>query len=447
MLTCVLVVLGAGLILTPAQVMATSVADHLAFGASHSTLPGVDFQRLGDTTYSIKGHVLDYAGNGVAGAEVDWGWWTSVSSYHYGGSNFDTAPNGTGGGGVFSIAGVTGGHQVGGEPADDLTVYYLPTSPGLWELRCSNLDFAANNDATPFSYEMQPAEVNIDIAHAPAVPGVGVLAGNGSVGYADAAVPLTAGVGVASVLPMANFDDVVAYSYNAAGDSPAVTEWLGTPVSVSAGTIATGTVNLDWHNAQYAYLAGPTCRHSGKSGTKVKLVLKGWPAREEAEFAGFYDGGGLSWSQHSYTQSQASSAASDSYTVALQIPTKVPVGLYEFDTWRADNPDSLVNLWDYFQVCTFKASASAIHQGAAIRLSGKVPGHGYVTIYSTSHKVSAQPSTLAAKGWVKGGRYRISSSGKFLTGPLHPKRTATYVARYTGDNFPAFTSAVKVAVR
>lgn len=442
MLTCVFVLLGAVLLLVPAQALASPSAGYVPAGARHATAPGVNFQRLGDTTYSIKGHVLDYAGNGVAGAEVDWGWWSSASNYHYGGSNFDTAPNGTDSRGAFTIADVTGGHQVGGKPTDNLTVYYLPTSPGLWELRCSDLDFAANNDGTSFSYEMQPAEVNVDIAHAPAGPEVGVLAGNGSVGYADAAVPLTAGVGVASVLPMTNFDDVVAYSYNAAGDSPAVTEWLGAPVSVSAGTTATGTVNLDWNNAQYAYLSGPTCRHSGKSGTKVKLVLKGWPTNERAEFVGF-DGA----SQHFYTQSQTSSAASDSYTVLLQIPTKVPVGLYEFDTWRADNPDSLVNLWDYFQVCTFKASVSAIHQGAAIRLSGKVSGHGYVTIYSTSHKVSAQPSTLAAKGWVKGGRYRISSSGKFLTGPLHPKRTATYVAKYTGDNFPAFTSIVKVTVR
>ena len=69
-----------------------------------------------------------------------------------------------------------------------------------------------------------------------------------------------------------------------------MTEWLGTPVSVSAGMTATGTVNLDWNNAQYAYLSGPTCRHSGKSGTKVKLVLKGWPADEKAEFVGFATG-------------------------------------------------------------------------------------------------------------------------------------------------------------
>ena len=128
----------------------------------------MDFQRLGDTTYTISGHVLDYAGKGVAGAEVDWGWWSSIADYHFGGSNFDTQPNGTDSSGAFSIPGVTGGHQVGSKPADDLTVYYYPnpTLPGLAEMRYYALDFAANNDATAFSYQMQPAEVNVHIANA-----------------------------------------------------------------------------------------------------------------------------------------------------------------------------------------------------------------------------------------------------------------------------------------
>jgi hypothetical protein len=45
-------------------------------------------------------------------------------------------------------------------------------------------------------------------------------------------------------------------------------------------------------------------------------------------------------------------------------------------------------------------------------------GHGFITIYATRHKVSGQPWSLAAKGWVRGGRYHISSSGEFLTGLL-----------------------------
>jgi hypothetical protein len=82
-----------------------------------------------------------------------------------------------------------------------------------------------------------------------------------------------------------------------------------------------------------------------------------------------------------------------------------------------------MQLWDYYQVCTFKSSARAIRHGSAIRLSGRVPGDGYVTIYATRHKVSGQPATLAARGWVKLGRYRANSSGKFVSSLLHPTRT------------------------
>ena len=43
---------------------------------------------------------------------------------------------------------------------------------------------------------------------------VEVRAGNASVGFARADVPLTAGAGVASVLPMTDFNDVVGYGYH-----------------------------------------------------------------------------------------------------------------------------------------------------------------------------------------------------------------------------------------
>ena len=107
-----------------------------------------------------------------------------------------------------------------------------------------------------------------------------------------------------------------------------------------------------------------------------------------------------------------------------------------------------MNLQDYFQVCTFKASASAIHHGTGH--SPQRQGAGPLATLPSTRRATrcrASPATLAAKGWVKVGRYRISSSGKFVTGLLHPTRTTTYVAKYTGDYFPAFTSVVKVTVR
>ena len=99
---------------------------------------------------------------------------------------------------------------------------------------------------------------------------------------------------------------------------------------------------------------------------------------------------------------------------------------------------------DHVQVCTFKSSASVIHHGRAVRLSGKVPGTGKVIIYART-KAAGQPSTTAAKGWAKAGTYTIRS-GKFVTGLLHPKRSTWYVARYRGYDFTAFTSVIKVRV-
>jgi hypothetical protein len=362
----------------------------------------------------------------------------------------DATPYGTDSSGAFNFPDVLGGHQVNGVAADDLHIYYYPTSPGLEEMADFTLDFATNNDdtlPTPYSYVMQPARVNIAVAHAPAASFVEVRAGNSNVGYAEADVPLSAGTGVASVLPMSNFDDVVAFSFHVV--SPGITTCLaqteslaGTQVSVTGGTTATDTVNLDWSKAQYAYLAGPTCQHSGHPGTVVKMILKRWPAEEKADFVADYGSGA-----YLYSTSQTSSGAGITYTVPLRVRANAPICVYPIETYRADDLDSLVGLWDYFQVCTFKSSASAIRHGKAVRLSGKVPGKGYVTIYSTRHKASGQPATLAAKGWVKVGRYRATSSGKFLSGSLHLTHTTWYVAKYTGWAFPAFTSVVKVAVR
>ena len=131
----------------------------------------------------------------------------------------------------------------------------------------------------------------------------------------------------------------------------------------------------------------------------------------------------------------------------ITIPATEPVGFYEIDTYRTDaaGADSLLGMWDLYQVCTFKPSVSTILHGHAVRLSGRVPGTGGVTIYSTWHKVSAAPGTLAATGWHKVGVYK-TSSGKFTSSLLHPTRTMYYVAKYKGDAFQAFTSVTRVTV-
>jgi hypothetical protein len=441
---CAFVVLAIGLVLAPGALASTGVKHaplrvrHAALETRPAAAAGVNFQRLGDTTYSISGHVLDYNGAGVAGAEVDWGWWDSNNNYIFGDTNMPllTSP-GTDSTGAFSFPSVAGGAPNG----DDLTVYYNPTLPGLEEMDAWSLNFS-----TISSYEMQPAHVNVNIANAPASePVAEVKVGLMNLGYAITDVP--GGVGAAGVLPT-SFDDVVAYyphfeTRNGPWSVLAEAESLGaSPVAVDPGKTAADTVNLDWNNAQYAHLAGPTCQHSGKPGTKVKVILKGWPVGEQAGFVAYYSAG-----SSLYTAAVVnSSGAGNTYTVPLPIRSNAAVDLYEIDTYRTDAPDSFVDLWDWFQVCTFKASASAIHHGGTVRLSGKVPaGAGYVTVY-WRHKAAGQPGTLAAKGWVKGGRYRIKSE-KFVSGLLHPTRTTWYVAKYKGFDFSAFTSVIKVTVR
>ena len=113
-------------------------------------------------------------------------------------------------------------------------------------------------------------------------------------------------------------------------------------------------------------------------------------------------------------------------------------------TWPAGRPGR--RIWDFYQVCTFASSATSIRSGAAIRLRGHVPGHGYATLYKRT-TVAGQPATLSASGWTRVGTMRLTSTGKFISGYLHPTRTTWYVAKYSGTKFPAFTSVVKVSVR
>jgi hypothetical protein len=435
---CAFVVLAAGLVLAPGALASTGPrhaalgARHAALGARQAAAAGVNFQRLGDT-YNISGHVLNYDGSGAAGAQVVWGGWDSNNNYKFGGTNkpLRTSP-GTDSTGYFSFNGVTGGASHG----DDLTIYYKEDTPGLWFMESWNLNFS-----TQSSYEMQPAHVNVNIANAPASePFTEVKVGKIDAGFAVTDVVLSGGAGVAGVLP-SSFDDVVAYYvHSPIWNCTAQTESLGaSTVNVSAGATATDTVNLDWAQAQGAKLAGPTCQHSGKPGTKVKMVLKGWPTGQQSQFVSYFG-------NKYYVNSPITSSGVGSHAVSLQIRPIAPVDTYEIDTYRVDAAESMVDLWDYFQVCTFKASASAIHHGAGVRLSGKVPaGPGKVTIY-WRHKASGQPGTLAAKGWVKGGSYRIKSQ-KFVSGLLQPTRTTWYVAKYKGFDFSAFTSVIKVTVR
>jgi hypothetical protein len=254
------------------------------------------------------------------------------------------------------------------------------------------------------------------------------------------------GAGVASVLPTTRFDDVSAYMYMAAYrmapyvECPFNIEWLGTPTSLSAGATAASTIALDGDNAQWAYLSGPLCRHSGAPGRTLTMVLSGWPTNETANFQGWY-GADLNL-PYPYSNSVTSTGPTQTQTTTLKVYAKAPVGVYEIDAYSTT---SLADMWDLYQVTACKASASSIRVGHAVRLSGKVPGTGTATLYSTTKKVTSQPASLTPSGWHKVGSYKISSD-KLVTPYLHPKRTTWYVIKYKGYAFWAYTQLVKVTV-
>ena len=274
-----------------------------------------------------------------------------------------------------------------------------------------SLDFSTNNSPT-YSYVVRPAEVPVKIDHLPDRV-VHVVAGNERHGYAMSGVAIKSGKGTASVLPLNDFDDVLAFGSSGALVRSEV-EWRVDAGHVSAGATAP-TVELDWSKPLRAYLAGPQCQHSGPGGRKVTLLLKGWPTGESASFVASDDGG-----YYATSGPVTSSGPTTAMAKTFRVDAHAPVGDWYVNTNRSDDPDSIVEFEDVYQVCALRASASSVPAGSAVRLSGQVPGMGIATLYSIAHK-AGQPATLAAKGWHKVGTLKLNyTTGKFVSGRLHP---------------------------
>ena len=216
-------------------------------------------------------------------------------------------------------------------------------------------------------------------------------------------------------------------------------------MDVAAGATAASPVSLDWNQAHRASLYGALCRHSGKPGSIAKLVVKGFPTGQVAHFLRLLPCQGRRTSTAAHVHFDRREHHVHGVTAGAH---ELPGGSLRARHGAHRQQRSRLDLWDYYQVCTFTSSATSIRSGAAIRLSGHVPGGGYATLYKRT-TAAGQPATTAATGWTRVGTVRITSTGKFITGYLHPTRSTWYVARYTGSKLKvtAFTSVVKVSVR
>jgi hypothetical protein len=140
-----------------------------------------------------------------------------------------------------------------------------------------------------------------------------------------------------------------------------------------------------------------------------------------------------------------STGTDQTYRVRLRLPADTPAGLYVVEAYRSDDPQALLDVYDYFQVTEFAASRETITKGDAVRLHGRGGGNEVTLFKRTSP--APRPARLMAPGWTKVRSFSTYRHGRFHTGFMTPERTTWYVARYSGGDFPAFTQVIKVKVR
>jgi hypothetical protein len=442
----VVLVLAVCVVLAPGRALAGSRSAALirAVHAQHmSSVRGLLTPRLAAGPYAIDGTVEDFDGSALQYYAVDWGWydpdvpsWSVPASVYHAGGETTADSDGT-----FSFSGVSAhpGH-------DDLITYdqAYPAGdpPSLEYIDSSGLDFS-----TVGNYTLRPGHVNVTVTNAPAGKPVDVWLGDPATGITESSVTLADGAGLADAVAP-DFDSGTASIANDDGTVPAECDWVSpsdTPVAVSAGTLAAGSVAFDWSKAVHGRFAGSTYRRSGSPGSTVNFKVWNMPPGEQLSFAGFSFSPD-DWGTLSYKPVVTSSSAATTYTVSLKIPLRATVGeIYCIDAYRTDDPYSPLDLYDYYLVCTLAPTHGTVRPGGAVRLRGHIDGDT-ATLF-VRHRAAAQPGTLWPHGWTKVENLAVSTSGKFFTPTLHPSRTSWYVVRYAGGDFEAFTPVVKVNVR
>lgn len=394
----------------------------------------------GAPTYTVSGTLEAFDGTPVANAWVTCGWynpdgntWFLPAARYYDEGDAVTAADGS-----FSIAGVPS------HPGHDSIMAGPASGAGFNYMVMYHLDFSTTD-----SYVLRPGHVNVSVAHAPVGKRAHVSFGDSTYSAADSSVGLTDGYGVATAWPP-DFTSARASFDNPNGTITAECEWMSpglAPVVVDPGTTADATVAFNWRSAVRGRILGAQCRHSGRPGSTIKYSVSHVPAGQQISFYG-QSWSPSSWALQTYPRVVTSTGTANTYTVALRIPARAPVGdVYEIEAQRSDDVQSMLWLYDYYEVCSFAASQSVIARGQTVRVGGHIDGL-QATLFMR-HRRAGQPSTVKAVGWTKVANLSVSAGGHFLSPRLLPSHTTWYVVRYSGGNggFTAFTPVVRVSVR
>ena len=409
---------------------------HLQRGAAPAGTPAP----AGATTYHVSGTLEGFDGAPLAGFWVTAGWydpdgysWFVPDALYHSGGDTTTAADGS-----FSFA------DVPSHPGHDSLMAGSFTGDGLNYGILYHLDFS-----TTGSYVLRPGHVDISVAHAPAGKRVHVSLGDANYSAADSSVGLTEGYGVVDAWAP-DFNSARASFDTAIGTVTAECEWDNpshAPEAVSPGAVAGTPVTFDWRTAVRGSIAGPVCRHSGQPGSTFRYTISNLPAGEQMSFFA-QSWSPATWGVQTYPQVVTSSGAQNTYTVTLRVPKRATVGqVYWVQAQRSDDVQSLLWLYDNYEVCSFAASHDAIARGQAVTLRGHIDGTT-ATLFMR-HSRAGQPAGVKAKGWTRVADIPAGAHGRFVSPQLHPSSTTWYVARYRGVNggFTAFTPVVKVAVR
>jgi hypothetical protein len=388
---------------------------------------------------TVTGVVQGLSGAPIAGATVDWGYYDAQQDWVFG-NETKTAADGS-----FTFTGVMA-------TTDGELDVYLPVSGGFqaWKLVFNappaGNSFTLRPGIAPFA-TTRTTSPNWNYWDGVVVDTWG-SEGGGTTTLAES--------GNAYVMPP-DYDHAVVYYF-----SNQAVEWTASAASVAAGGTGATPINVAQDDAQSIAVEKPYWA-SGKPGAAIAVRMRNWPSASQAEFYG-YSEYPASYPTVSYPNTYVSSGSSA--LVSLTIPKGATPG-YDFQVhaFRVDNA-SLLDINDFFQVCTLNSTKLAVKRGGAIRLGGVVPTQNhvgkkagrvkYVTLFKRTTPATAAPAfwNPSHHGWTKvvgpytNGTFKANGLGSYLTGYLHPKRTTWYVVRYPGDSWywRAYTSVLKVRV-